>query len=146
MLSQTSEYALRAIVSLADEPDIPKTTATLAEHTQVQSGYLSKVMQHLVRSGIVASQRGLHGGFILTRTPEDITMLDVIRSVEPLPRINSCPLLIGEHGTDLCPLHRTLDNLVGYVEKQLGAMTIAKLMKQKGENKPLCEHQQQKNK
>ena len=65
-------------------------------------------------------------------------MLDVVRILEPLPRINSCPLEIGDPGTDLCPLHRRLDNLIAMVEKQLTSTTIARLLAEKNANKPLC--------
>ena len=138
MISQTTEYALRAVVTLADKHPQPMTTEQLSEHTQVPTGYLAKVMQQLTKGGLVKSQRGLHGGFRLLQEPKDITMLDVVRIVEPLPRISSCPLEIGDHGTDLCPLHRRLDNLIGLVEKQLTTTTISRLLAEKNQNKPLC--------
>ncbi len=138
MISQTTEYALRAVVTLADNHPNPMTTDSLSEHTQVPTGYLAKVMQQLTKGGLVTSQRGLHGGFKLINDPKEITMLDVVRVVEPLPRINSCPLEIGDHGTDLCPLHRRLDNLIAMVEKQLTSTTIARLLAEKNQNKPLC--------
>ena len=45
MITQTAEYALRAIVFLADQQGAPKTTQQIAEATQVPAGYLAKVMQ-----------------------------------------------------------------------------------------------------
>ena len=64
MISQTAEYALRAVVFLSMNVDAAFTTQQIAVATKVPAAYLSKVMQSLVRAGLVRSQRGLGGGFI----------------------------------------------------------------------------------
>jgi Rrf2 family protein len=140
MISQTAEYALRAIVYLADENTAPQTTQQIAEVTRVPAGYLAKVMQGLSRAGLVHAQRGLHGGFSLAVSADDLTVLDVVQAVDPLRRIKHCPLGIDGHQS-LCPLHRRLDNAVAMVEKALGDTTIATLLAEpkRGKGpKPLC--------
>lgn len=128
MLSQTAEYALRAVVFLGERYGSPCTTRHIADATRVPNGYLSKVLQLLSRGGIVRSQRGLHGGFELARPPEDTSLLDVIQIVEPLRRIKSCPLELPEHEGMLCPLHRRLDEALASVEASFGGTTIAELV------------------
>ena len=135
MISQTTEYALRAVVHLADQGE-PRTTSLIAEQTQVPAGYLAKVMQSLGRSGIVQAQRGLHGGFLLTVEPKDLTVLEVVRAVEPVRRIHECPL--GLHGKNLCPLHRKLDDAARLIEQTFGDTTIADLNDVPRSRKPLC--------
>jgi Rrf2 family nitric oxide-sensitive transcriptional repressor len=140
MISQTAEYALRAIVYLADQSDAPQTTQQIAAITRVPAGYLAKVMQGLSRAGLVHAQRGLHGGFTLAVPPKELTVLDVVQAVDPLKRIEHCPLGIPGHQS-LCPLHRRLDNAVAMVEKALGSSTIAELLaepKRGKAPKPLC--------
>lgn len=140
MISQTAEYALRAIVYLADQSESPQTTQQIAEVTRVPAGYLAKVMQGLSRAGLVHAQRGLHGGFMLARPADELTVLDVVQAVDPLRRIERCPLGIQGH-LSLCPLHRRLDNAVALVEKALGSSTIAELLaepKRGKAPKPLC--------
>ena len=140
MISQTAEYALRAIVYLADQSESPQTTQQIAEVTRVPAGYLAKVMQSLSRSGLVRAQRGLHGGFTLAIPAKQLTVLDVVQAVDPLRRIEHCPLGIEGHQT-LCPLHRRLDNAVAMVEKALGSTTIAEVLAdpKRGKGpKPLC--------
>src|SRR5580692_5034819 len=127
MISQTAEYALRAIVYLADENKTPQTTQQIAEVTRVPAGYLAKVMQGLSRAGLVHAQRGLHGGFSLAVSADKLTVLDVVQAVDPLRRIKHCPLGLEGHQA-LCPLHRRLDNAVAMVEKALGDTTIAALL------------------
>jgi Rrf2 family nitric oxide-sensitive transcriptional repressor len=139
MISQTVEYALRAIVTIAQHDGQPCTAKKLAEITQVPLPYLSKLMQGLVRGGLVSSQRGLHGGFLLTADPKVLTILDVVSVVEPIKRIVQCPLKIQSHGTNLCPLHRRLDNAMAATEKVFRETTVAEMLSQPGSVTPLCE-------
>ncbi len=135
MISQTSEYALRAMVFLAEQ-SVPRTTSEIAEKTQAPAGYLSKVMQSLNRAGLVHSQRGLHGGFVLTMPAEDLTVLQVVNAVEPIRRFHECPL--GLHGKNLCPLHRKLDDAAKSIEDTFGDTTIADLNQIPTGRKSLC--------
>ena len=75
MLSQSVEYALRAVVFLAREGE-PRTTAQVADATQVPAAYLSKVLQGLARASIVRSQRGIGGGMTLVPDPDELTIVD----------------------------------------------------------------------
>ena len=137
MFSQTVEYALRAVVCLAGRADTPMVTPRVAEVTHVPAGYLAKVLQMLARRGIVRSQRGLHGGFVLSRPPAEVTVLDVVNAVDPLKRIETCPLGLAEHGERLCPLHRRLDEVVGQVERAFADHSIADLLSADEASQPL---------
>ena len=95
MISQTSEYALRAVVCIGGGVGRPMTTQEIAKLTRVPQGYLSKVLQSLSKAGLVHSQRGLGGGFVLARAIDDLTLLDVINAVDPLKRITRCPLALA---------------------------------------------------
>ena len=67
MFSQTVEYALRAVVHLADQAPSPRTTDQIATATLVPKAYLSKVLQGLCHAKIVQSKRGMGGGMVLTK-------------------------------------------------------------------------------
>ena len=131
MISQTAEYALRAIVFLAENPTVSHTTQEIAAATQVKPAYLSKVLQNLSRNGLVTSQRGLGGGFVLAKPPAEINLYDVMQSVDPLQRVHSCPLKIQAHATNLCPLHRRLDHAMALVEKSFRETHLSDLMADK---------------
>jgi Rrf2 family protein len=135
MISQTAEYALRAMVFLADHTD-PKTTQAISAATQVPTGYLAKVMQSLSRGGLVKAQRGLHGGFTLASPATKTTILQVINAVDPVRRFHECPL--GLHGVNLCPLHRKLDDAAREIEANFGDTTVAELVNLPRHLKPLC--------
>lgn len=138
MISQTAEYALRAIVYLADQEGEPRTTARIAEGTEIPAGYLAKVMQSLSRNRVVNSQRGLHGGFTLIKSPEELTVLEVINAVDPIQRFHECPLNLPHHGPNLCPLHQSLDDAGRVLEESFGETTISSLVTVPRRRKPLC--------
>lgn len=139
MISQTAEYALRAVVCLAQQPELRMTTPQIAKITRVPAGYLSKVLQALGRAGIVRSQRGLGGGFSLVRPPAEITVLEIVNAVDPLQRIRTCPLNLAAHGAKLCPLHKRLDDALASVEEAFGATYVDELLAEPTSSSPLCD-------
>lgn len=128
MISKTAEYALRAVVTLADGDGAPMLAPRIAETTQVPQAYLSKVLQTLVRADLVSSQRGQGGGFTLAKPAFDITVLDVIDAVDPIQRIDTCPLSIDAHAENLCPLHRRLDDTIESIRATFSSTSIAQLV------------------
>jgi Rrf2 family protein len=128
MISQTAEYALRAVVFLAEQGNRPHTIQQIAAATHVPAGYLSKVMQSLARSGLVRGQRGLGGGFVLTRPASEMNCYDVLQAVDPISRITRCPLDNPAHANQLCILHQRLDEAAALIEKSFRESTIADMI------------------
>lgn len=139
MFSQTVEYALRAVVYLANDPLSPKSTDQIAIATDVPRAYLSKVLQGMVKTGIINSQRGVGGGMSLVKSPDDISILEVVNAVDPIARIHECPLNIPTHGTTLCALHKRMDEAMGMVEDALASSTLADILSNPTDSLPLCE-------
>lgn len=139
MLSQTVEYALRAMVYLAGCSDEPQPTEQISEKTKVPAPYLAKVLQNLTRKGLVRSQRGVKGGFVLAQPPDEITILDVVNAVDPIQRIRTCPLGLKTHGVRLCPLHFRMDHALAMVEDAFRNSTLAEILAEPSESIPLCE-------
>lgn len=137
MFSQTVEYALRAVVYLAQHSPTPQKTSEIADATHVPQPYLVKVLQGLSGKEIVRLQRGVGGGVSLTRPPEELTILDVVNAVDPIQRINSCPLDLKAHGTSLCALHRRMDNALKSMEEAFRSTTLAELLEDPNPSIPL---------
>jgi Rrf2 family transcriptional regulator, nitric oxide-sensitive transcriptional repressor len=129
IITQSAEYALRAVVVLARAEGAAMTAPQLAAASKIPVHYLSKILQELRRAGVVSSQRGTGGGFVLMKPPEETTVLDVVNALDPIERIRTCPLKLEEHGTNLCALHRKLDDAIAAVEKAFGASTLDQLAK-----------------
>lgn len=138
-ISQTAEYALRAIVWLARDPDTPLGTPRIARATHVPAGYLCRVLQTLGRAGLVESTPGRAGGFRLARPPGSITVLDVINAVDPVQRLARCPLGLKSHRGHLCPLHRRLDEAAATVQRAYAQTTIAEILAESSPVAALCE-------
>jgi Rrf2 family transcriptional regulator, nitric oxide-sensitive transcriptional repressor len=139
MFSQTVEYSLRAVVHLADHAPDAQTTDQIAAATLVPKAYLSKVIQGLSRAGIVHSKRGIGGGVTLVKTPDRLTILDVVNAVEPIERIKVCPLGLKAHGVRLCPLHKRMDGALAMVEAAFRNTTLAEVLAEPSSSHPLCE-------
>lgn len=139
MLSQTVEYALRAVVHLAQHNAQPQKTDDIATATQVPRAYLAKVLQGLRAKDIVTLQRGIGGGVMLARSPSELTILDVVNAVDPIRRINTCPLDLKSHGTRLCALHRRMDNAIMAMQAAFEATTLAELLEDPNPSVPLCD-------
>ena len=126
------------MVWLAGNEGDPQTTQQIATATQVPAGYLSKVLQSLGRGGLLIASRGLHGGFEVARSSTAITILDIVKVVEPIKRIKSCPLSLKAHSRALCPLHKRLDDAMATIEASFAATSLADLLVTTG-SRPLCE-------
>ena len=107
MLTQTADYALRALVYLAHDPeDAYHQTRDLARVLNVPANYLGKILQLLGHRRIVESQRGMNGGFRLARLPEQVRLYDVIDALDAVPKDPECPMLTGARQMEMCALHR----------------------------------------
>jgi Rrf2 family protein len=140
MLPKTAEYALRATVWLGGMPGRVESADQLAKSIRVPRRYLHKVLQDLVKAGLVRSQSGPGGGYRLDCSPDEITILDVVNAVGPIDRICSCPLGLETH-TSLCPLHQELDTAYEAMQEAFARVTVAQVLKQNKGNpiSPLCE-------
>jgi Rrf2 family transcriptional regulator, iron-sulfur cluster assembly transcription factor len=91
MLTRSATHAVRAMVALAGlEPGEYAQTARIAEATSIPRNYLAKILFLLSRRGLVESQRGLGGGFRLSRDALAISLYEVIDSVEDVARWKEC--------------------------------------------------------
>jgi Rrf2 family protein len=122
---------------LAQQSPAAATTAGIAKATKVPPAYLAKVLQALVRGGVVTSQRGIGGGIALAKSPAELTILEVVNAVDPIQRIRSCPLGLTSHGVHLCPLHKRLDNAMAMVEEAFSKSTLAEVLAE--HRNTLCE-------
>ena len=83
IFSTKSEYGVRVMVELARRGgDQPVALAEIAEYERLPLAYLEHLVARLRRAGLVESRRGAHGGYLLARDPELITMAEVVEALE----------------------------------------------------------------
>ncbi len=137
MLSQTCEYALRAVTCLAHHPGEFVTASDLADATSVPSDYLSKVLQQLAAAKVVQGRRGVGGGYRLAREPAEITLLDIVDAMGVFQRLRTCPTHQDE-SRGLCPLHKTVDLAVEAAEGVFRDKSLADMLRESAEGGRLC--------
>lgn len=98
MIRRNTDYALRALTRLAAGPEKIFTAWEIAEKEDIPLDFLQKILQKLVKEGVVVSHRGAQGGFSLAKEPEKVTVLDVVKIMQGAPAVNRCFL-----GRDGCP-------------------------------------------
>lgn len=133
MLSQTSEYALRAATYIAHhDADEPVLAKDIAENTGVPLKYLQKVLRDLVRTGLLASARGIGGGFQLSRPPAKVRLADILAPFEDVTQKMSCPFGNPDcGGSNPCPVHNRWKRVVDCYRAFLQTTTLGHLIKDK---------------
>lgn len=107
IITRATEYAIRAILYMACQPHgqlILKKD--ICEAQEITPAFLTKILQPLIKAGIVGSQRGVTGGFFLAKPAAEITLFDVVSSQEGPIYLNEC--LIQGHDCSrefFCPVH-----------------------------------------
>jgi Rrf2 family protein len=84
------EYALRAMIHLADNPGGVAQGRVIAQQEHIPKYYLEKVIRDLMKRGLVRARRGPGGGYQLARPPETVSFRDVIEAVEGPISLNVC--------------------------------------------------------
>lgn len=91
VITRATEYAIRTVIYLAQQPRNEVVLKKDICRTQgVTPAFLTKILQPLIKIGIVSSQRGVGGGFLLAKDPEQITLLDIFQAQEGDLKLNHC--------------------------------------------------------
>ena len=130
MLSQTTEYAVRAILHIALQGDGVSVRANeLATRLGVPPNYLSKTLHQLARSGLLTSARGPTGGFQLAVPAESLTLQRIVSTFEP-PTPRRCLLGHGICGeAPSCTVHARWAPVAASLQTFFTTTTIADLIR-----------------
>ncbi len=129
LVTRETDYAVRTVLYLARERDLA-SVAEIARAMHIPKSFLAKILQRLVRSGIVQSLRGVKGGFQLAQKPTEITLLSVTEAIQGPAGINLCAIDVKK--CKLSPNCNVLPVWVGIrkeVEARLKKQTIAGLLR-----------------
>jgi Rrf2 family protein len=81
-ISARSDYAVRALIEVASRPGEPVTADQVARAQDIPLKFLLGILGDLRRAGLVRSQRGPSGGYLMDREPAEITVADIMRAVD----------------------------------------------------------------
>lgn len=129
LLSQTSQYALRAALYLAERRDgAPVRVDDIATALGIPRNYLSKILHGMARAGVLVSERGPGGGFRLAADAAELSLAHVLEPLHPDLLERRC--LLGRpdcSDRDPCPAHASWRELAERIEEFLDTTTLAGL-------------------
>ena len=135
IITRATEYSIRAVIHMARKhPAAVVSKQEICEAEGVTPAFLTKILQPLIRSGLVRSKRGVAGGFALARDPEEITILQVMRAVDEPLALNVC-LLEGHacERQESCPIHELWAEAKRNLEEVFSRQSVAELAAQAAE-------------
>jgi Rrf2 family protein len=129
LVTRETDYAVRTVLYLARNSSRMASVTEVARAMQIPKSFLAKILQRLVRSHILASMRGVKGGFTLARKPTEISLLDVLESIQGPAGINVCAIDSRRcRFSSTCSVHPVWVEIRKEVERRLKKQTIAKLL------------------
>ena len=139
IITRATEYAIRAILYMSRQPAgdiIYKKDICKAQ--EITPAFLTKILQPLIKDGIVGSQRGVGGGFYLAKEPAEITLLDIIKSQEGPVYLNQCLIEKGSCEREFfCPVHGAWAQIRKEFMATLSRYDFASLAAQKNDQLPV---------
>ena len=129
LVTRETDYAVRTVLYLARDSDRMANVTEVARAMHIPKSFLAKILQRLVRSHILASMRGVKGGFTLARKPTEISLLDILESIQGPAGINVCAIDSRRcRFSSTCSVHPVWVEIRKEVERRLKKQTIAKLL------------------
>ena len=131
MLSKTTEYALRAVVyvAMSDAQGVKVGIKEIAKELELPAHFIGKILQDLVRKGVISSVKGPGGGFFMHRAASDINLLEVVQVIDGLEAFRRCGMGMKQcSDTHPCPLHNDIKAYRDQLLKVFSTRTIQDLV------------------
>jgi Rrf2 family protein len=123
-VSEAANLAMHAMILLAAEPARALRVSQVAQALDASDHHLAKVLQRLSRAGLLSSTRGPRGGFLLRRSPQKVTLLEVYEAIEGALPTRYC-LLGKPRCQGPCVLGRFVEKATNKFKKQLARTRLA---------------------
>ena len=126
-MSEAASIAIHSLVLIA-RSEGKLNVVKISEATGSSKHHVAKVLQRMVKDGYLISGRGPSGGFLMRKSPEEITLLNIFEAIEGKIEVNHCPM-----ENPVCPFDKCLmGNIVTKITKQfrdhLASQTLAELI------------------
>lgn len=126
-LSSKARYGLKAMLYLAEHTELT-SLGTLAEATEMSEAYLEQLFSLLKKSGLVTSVRGANGGYTLSKPPEQISVGEIVRTLEGELEIVDC--INGECSNKCtCSSHKVWQIMYNAINDALDAITLESVIR-----------------
>lgn len=126
-LNRLTDYAVVVMSQMALRPNKTNSAQEIATETGVPLPTVSKLLGTLTRAGLMTSQRGAAGGYVLSRSAEDITMAEIIQALEGPIALTAC--VEGAESNceveSLCPMRGNWNRVNSAIQSALSSVTLA---------------------
>lgn len=129
-LNITTDYAIRIVFYLASEGGIA-SSKEIADQTGVPQNYVAKINRKLTKAGLTQTHVGVLGGFSLAKLPEEITLLEIINTMENKTKINECleeDHYCSRNASDSCPVRKFYCVLQKEMDDRMSSITMRSLI------------------
>ena len=127
-VTRETDYAIRCVYYLAGKKSGVTMVDEISKEMNIPKSFLAKILQKLGKGSVVKSYRGVKGGFMLSRAPEEISLLEVIEAVQGPVAMNICALdkALCERST-ACAIHPVWVEIRKQLEQTLRRKNFADL-------------------
>jgi len=137
-ISTKGRYGLRILIDLAThDPDKPRLVRDIAASQQISEKYISRLIIDLRRARLVRSVRGMKGGFFLARSPREITLLEILETMEGTLSVVDCvmqPEKCAQNGH--CTARNIWKKLNDGIREQMRGITFEDILAEYSKSKP----------
>lgn len=127
-ISKLTDYATVILARLAQEPERLLTAAAIAAETHIAAPTVSKLLKQLQRAGLVASMRGLHGGYQLARPAAAISAAAILDALEGPLALTDCSVGQGHCGIEqTCHVGHAWQRVNLAIRRSLYEVSLAQL-------------------
>lgn len=127
-ITRQADYALRAIIYLARMDEGEKaSTRDIAETQKIPPSFLAKIVSQLSIAGLIQTSRGARGGITLAKSPDEISILNVVEAIDGPLLLNACTS--GAHVCPFgqnCPMHEIWCETRELLVEKLSSATFAR--------------------
>jgi Rrf2 family protein len=134
MLSNTSKYAVRAVIYLGLKANRKQMIGIkqISRELDIPAPFLSKILQSLAKQKLLYSNKGPNGGFALARDPEKISIMDILKVIDGLDLFKKCVLGVRYCSDQInpCVLHSYYSGLRDEMKKKFEVITLGKIIEE----------------
>jgi Rrf2 family protein len=141
MLSNSCRYGIRAVMYLANQPVGNGKTGIkqISKDLKLPTPFLAKILQQLAKQKILISLKGPHGGFSLSKDPKEISLLDIVKTIDGEAIFTSCLIhhdtcTYADKTKNPCALHEAYSSVRMDLVKLFSSTTIHELVQNAGKS------------
>ena len=146
-LTVSVEYGIHCLLWLASSPDVPQSSRDLADLQGISPTFLAKIFPKLEKAGIVRASEGARGGYVLARSPADITILQIVDAIEGKKPLFDCQDIRGRCAvfgkrppawatSGVCAVHAVMLRAEQAMRQSLASQTLGDIARTFGRTAP----------